>query len=330
MEFTDEQVSVIQNEFRKFPRYPTVVKLAYDFKTTVSNIIDVINRNERIGAFVYRNSVYTWRHIRQFEYLILQGTPKNEIMSIMGIGSETGWKVFYERLKQWKEIEKANNKNSRIENADNGRFNFEEVLNMTVNYDVNSEKVKEVIRLTGLGCSQRSIGSQIGVSKSYVQQVQVWLRNHGYFADKKGAESSADTPEKPETPAKPEKPKTPEKPKKPDVPEKPKEVPIENEKDPEVGNNKEPKTIVATKKPEADPVSAAADDLCTKLRNLWLKIGCALPSPDDPAFRSIAVAVKDCCANGADVGMFVDEGGVTITIEGEDVSFTMDRSYRSF
>lgn len=100
IELTDKKIHTIQEEFRKFPHYPTIEDLSYKYRITLNDVIDVVNLNPKIGAFIYNKSVYTSRHIRQFQYLVDVGTPQYDIWKIFGIGSNKGWSLFQKKAQE--------------------------------------------------------------------------------------------------------------------------------------------------------------------------------------------------------------------------------------
>lgn len=189
-ELTDEGIAYIHSEFRKFPHYPTICELAVRYGVSNEKILEIVNQNERLGAFLYRQSVYTWRHVRQFDYLLSAGRPKDEIAEIMGIGSQMGWNLFMERRDIMKQME----------NKKSGKQEISQEVTIMENYkDISfvSEESEKIAELTAQGLSQRAIAKEIGKGKSYVQTIQVKLKKAGLIPiPKKEEKVVSETPRK--------------------------------------------------------------------------------------------------------------------------------------
>ena len=171
-QLTQEQIHEIQEEFRKFQHYPTLLAMAAKYQLSIDDVLAVINKNPRIGAFLYQNSVYTWRHVRQFEFLIKNETmPNADVFRMFGLGSKAGVDLMYRKVKQLAEIEKRGYENVEIPPEPSTLKPYEL-----------TEHDKQVIEYTKQGMTQKQISEKIGVSKSVVQKLQNRMKKLGYIA----------------------------------------------------------------------------------------------------------------------------------------------------
>ena len=165
---TEEDRREIQSAFRQSPHYPTLLDLSKRYGADQEDLLEIINQNPRVGAFVDNGAVYTWRHVRQFKYL-LQTQGRNEACRIMGIGSE---KSYYSFLLKIVEIENTENGGKDTEMAKK----IKEVLAKRCKFD------DLILELAKQGMTQRAIAAQIGIGKTTVQNAEERLRKKGLLA----------------------------------------------------------------------------------------------------------------------------------------------------